>query len=73
MYSVVRCLETADSHLFVEYLALDEKNGIYWTRFGPGITCFNDKDLAQMVADNLNKDFECEVCTVSLGLDACDG
>ena len=71
MYSVMRCLFTLDKD-FVEFLSLDSKNRVYWTRFGPHITAFNDEDLAQQWVDKLNRDYGCEVCSVGYGPDACD-
>lgn len=71
MYSVMRFLFTHDKD-FVEFLSLDSKNRVYWTRFGPHITAFNDEDLAQQWVDKLNRDYGCEVCAVGYGPDACD-
>ena len=72
MYSVMRFLFTPDGNSIVEFLSLDRKNRVYWTRFGPHITAFNDEDLAQQWVDKFNRDYGCEVCSVGYGPDACD-
>ena len=72
MYSVMRFLWTPDKDSIFEFLSLDSKNRVYWTRFGPHITAFNDEGLAQEWADKLNRDYGCDICAVGYGPDACD-
>lgn len=72
MYSVMRVLTAPNRQRIAEFLSLDSRNRIYWTRFGPHITAFNDEDLAKQWVERINAYYGCEVASVCFGPDACD-
>ena len=72
MYAVMRNLFTPDHQCITEFLSLDSKDRVYWTRFGPHITSFNDEAMAQQWVDKLNAMYDCEVCDVGYGPEFCD-